>query len=317
LLELAAAEFERAVGQGRGAREASLPLDPEKCPPICAGGAAENRQRLRAWAETCKIALASGADPTHVRLDNLSFWIDGRRVEVGPAEILGAARLPTLDELEDRLAPRLAETVRSARQLLARQGLEGPDVVLHVGMGSRFPLVGRTLRESFPQSEHVIPPDPKECVVRGACRMMQGAVQARNALVRIRRPRSATATTSRIGLIENDGRARFVEVIGAGERVPEEGLVRTRPIVISGPGAYIHVKENAGMDDRVIIDGVRNPDIEEIVRFRPVVPAETSWEALEQAELDFALADNLDLRIVLRIPGVEPQEVYGQAGRKV
>lgn len=309
----------RAVRLSENAGKVELPTEDASL------AARTNRNTLRLWSERLKVALATQAPEDEVRasFQNLTFRFDGQERMLPGSMLFKQAGAPSLEEVQERVRPRLEETVEVIERLLAHHQLRQPDVLLRVGKASKLPAVDEVLRAAFPESRYITPEEAKECVVKGACtshlpgKVGSGVQIAAGALrpsVRVRLARqqqSLTATTSRLGIkIVDAGQAYFHELVGAGVAIPPDGLTVTLPGVVLNPGMNVlPVLENTGLEDRLLDDGGRpNPDIETIRRFDIDVPEDMDPYELEEVELIFRVLPDLSLRLTLRLEGHEPME---------
>lgn len=316
--ELLVERLLRAVRLSESASRIELPTEDASLAPRT------NRNTLRLWSERLKVALASKASEDEVRatFQNLTFRFDGQERMVPGSLLFKQAGAPGLAEVQDRVRPRLEETVEVILRLLANHQLEQPDVLLRVGKASKLPAVDEVLRAAFPQSRYVTPEEAKECVVKGACtthlpgRVGAGVQIAAGLLrpsVRVRLARqqqSLTATTSRLGIkVVDAGQAFFHELVGAGVAIPPEGLTMTVPVVLVPGMNVLPVLENTGLEERLLDEeGRPNPDIETIRHFDIEVPEEMDPFELEEVELSFRVLPDLSLRLTLTLEGHEPME---------
>ncbi len=317
--ELLVERLLRAVRLSENAGKVELPGEDASL------AARTNRNTLRLWAERLKVALASRAPEDEVRatFQNLTFRFDGQERMVPGSFLFKQAGAPLLEEVQERVRPRLQETVEVIARLLANHQLAQPDVLLRVGKASKLPAVDEVLRAAYPACRYVTPEEAKECVVKGACtthlpgKVGSGVQIAAGALrpsVRVRLARqqqSLTATTSRLGIkVVDAGHAYFHELVGAGVAIPPEGLTVTLPGVVLQPGMNVlPVLENTGLEERLLdVEGRPNPDIETIRQFDIEVPDEMDPFELEEVELTFRVLPDLSLRLTLTLEGHEPME---------
>ena len=278
--------------------------------------AARNEALLTAWAEELKIALVEGQELEELLLSlpSLYFEEDGKDKLVSSSSLRRSLRLPELEELQARIRPLLSDSLKRAGRLIARHGLEKPDVVLQVGQSCRLPAVEETLVQYFPEALHLRSASPKACVVQGAATTVFPGVSAGVQLSRgIDRPslrlklakdQSLSATTSRLGIkVLDGGKAWFQEVLGEGLPIPREGLRGSLEGVVLETGAnVITLLENCGHRDELVLHGQPNREILEVreVRFELSKPGDVQASELEDCQLRFTMSQDLTLTVELR-----------------
>lgn len=297
-----------------------LPLGEELEAPEMALTGRRNLNLMRNWAERLKVLLSEGAGEEAIRatFQSVHFWVDGAEQLIPGTVLWKQAGYPSLDEIQQGIAPRLEGSVAIVARLLEQHQQDEPEVVLRVGRASKLPLVEQVLQKAYPRARHLAPERAKQCVVEGAATFpipghAGGGVQlsrgARRAGVRVRlRSSSLVATTSRLGLkvVEGAG-AYFHEVIAAGVPVPRNGLRATLPGVVLAPGEnYLQILENAGYEDSLVLNGRPNPDIDVVRQATVSIPTEADPLDLEEVEVEFILGPDLSLELEVRVHGLDP-----------
>lgn len=290
-----------------------------------------NRNLLMSWSERAKLCLVQGlpAEDCWAEFPGLTVLEKGRERLVTASHWKRSVQLPTLEELQVAIEPRLIQSLQNVHRLLELHAVESPDVVLRVGKASQLPCIPRALQEAFPKSLHVAPQQLKGCVVEGACVPplpgLPSGVQLSRGLrrpgVRFRwKPQDGyTATTCRLGLqIEDSGESWFHEVLPEGVPIPPEGLQRTLEGLLLPPGPQtLIILENAGHEDRLVQNGRLNPDVHVVQRCEVEVPQ----LATDEFNLQFSLQTDWSLLVrltaadwegadILRLDGTELGRQY-------
>lgn len=299
-----------------------------------------NRNFLRFWAESAKIAIATYGDEHEEELRR-NEYIDGKNIksrlpeffqfsvivdnDVRTTELFYHEQVvPRQEEIDEQLRTRLEQIMEMMRRLARNNEIEVPDIILLSGKSSALPIVRRVMEEHFPGSRIECPPDLKECVVRGACQLTDPEVRTG---VDVRPPKggAVSATTSRLGLrVTDTGQAMFHEVLDAGVPIGEEGLRSPVGGIVLRRESRIRIMENTSLDDRIVVDGQPNRNITELKVFR-LDARLAEWEQrqarrvtdqdLFKAEVELVVTPNLMVRLVARVPGVEETlEFEAEAG---
>jgi hypothetical protein len=303
--------------------------------------AANNRGVLRAWAEASKIALAEFGDE-HTDLINgfrsmsrSDLDIQGIRLALQDGLKLGVIIdgavkegeqfshvdvVPRLQELEDRLRPRLEELSEMMRDLASHHGVREPEIILLSGKSSAFKLVRDVISKTFPEPSTIEHPDDlKECVVRGASLLSSRLISAG---VEIDLVEPMTTTTSRLGIRVNEaGHVKFKGFVEAGVPIPPGGLHGP----IKGLGRLhrhnvISILENTGLRDELVVEGQDNREIREL-RSYLVERTLKEWEEkhntqiadkdIAQAHIEFEISPSLNVKVRTALPGFEEAIEFG------
>lgn len=310
-----------------------IPLDQKKFEKTqYRGFAGQNWLRLREWAEVSKIALAAFGDEHLQEIDKeisspdldlpvmrfavreglkLTVIVDGAVKEGQPFS--HSDIVPRLQELEDRLRPKLEELTEMMVDLSSHHGIKEPDIILLSGKSSAFRLVERVIAERFPSSRLEYPDDLKECVVRGACYLFS---QLLSKHIEIEPSEPITTTTSRLGIRVNEaGHVKFMGFVDAGMPIPPSGLRGS----IKGLGRLrrhnvISILENTGLKDEFVVEGQDNREIRELKSYS-VEHTLRDWEEkhqtevankdLAEADIEFEISPSLKVKLLARISGVE------------
>lgn len=126
--------------------------------------------------------------------------------------------------------------------------------------------------------------------MRGAC--LARSMGRRGRAKRLVLPAGQRRTTCSIGLMDEDG--MFIPVIPLDCTIPDEGLERDRPNTWSGDGPIV-LWENLGFEkQRVRPDGSRNPLLQKLGTWQPVVnpklPPDANFALRLKLNADFTLA---------------------------
>ncbi len=302
--------------------EVLLPLGEAEAPELALTGR-RNESVLRNWSEKLKVLLSEGASEEALRatFSSLHFWIDGSEQMIPATFLWKQAGYPSLEQIEERIEPRLQESMTIIRRLLETHKLSSPQVVLRVGRASKLPLVQRVLEATFPEARHEAPELAKQCVVLGAATFpipgqAGGGIQlsrgSRRPGVRVRLSQSLKATTSRLGVkVVEAGKAYFYELIPAGVPVPKEGLrAQLEGMVLREGLNHIPILENSGYRDRLVLESHQpNPDISLLYQATVEVPAGLDPFDLDNAVLEFCLSPELELSLEVRVANLEPIEL--------
>jgi molecular chaperone DnaK (HSP70) len=292
--------------------------------------ATNERINLRTWAEYSKIALSDLGDGYREKLEvegkienypplmnlvlndfNLTVLIDNERKEqtFRPADIV-----PRMDELNQKLRPRLEKVVEMMKKLAENNRVEMPDIILLAGKSSALPIVEQVIREHFPKSKIDRPDDLKKCVAMGACQMYSPYLPGK-AYIKLPKNGSLEATTSSLGIGRQYGHLRFQEIIPAGVPIPAEGLRKVLDDLPPLERRYrIPILENTGLENDTIINGKPNPDIRVLREFH-LEQNLAEWEqannmiisdeSLSRAQIAFEVTPNLTAKLMAIIPGIE------------
>jgi molecular chaperone DnaK (HSP70) len=289
-----------------------------------------NRNILRRWAEAAKIAIATYGDEHQKQLSRDEF-IDGNNIRSLLPEFFlldvivdNDVRLrekfaheevvPEGNEISELLRPKLEKVMLMMQHLAENNTIKAPEIILLSGKSSALPVVREVMSEYFPASRIEMPSDLKECVVLGACQLMNPEARA---VVDVRPPKSGalSATTSRLGLrVTDTGQAIFREVIDAGVPIGADSLRKpVRGVVLRREGT-IRIMENTSLEDAIMLNGNPNPNITELKVFR-LNARLAEWETkhdrlitdqdLFNADLELVVTPNLLVKLVARVPGVD------------
>jgi hypothetical protein len=317
-----------------------IPFDAEKIKDYRRRGfAKENRNKLRRWAELSKIAIATYGDEHVGRVVETIRppMIDG--VNVGlllNAVLTGGERgmlslvaivdnevkrenfrhvdvVPTKGEIDARLRPIIEDIIGGkTKEWSQNLGVDTPDVILLSGKSSALPIVRELMDKHFSGAQVVLARELKECVVRGACKLSDKLPRIG---VRVRLDHSALgATTSRLGIGVRDGdQGKFLEIVGAGVPIQEEGLKRLVDVPLERH-TEIRLLEHTGHGVNLVVNNQENQHIRELKVFS-LESKLSEWERahgrrigdeeLEAAEVELEMMPNLSIRLVARLPGVE------------
>ncbi|HVG35963.1 MAG TPA: Hsp70 family protein [Pyrinomonadaceae bacterium] len=298
-----------------------------------------NRNFLRSWAEAAKIAISTYGDE-HQDALNRNYLIDGVNIRSRLPEFIRLAVIvdnivrdeqfehvdvvPQQEEINEQLRPKLEKIALMMQRLGQNNNVESPEIILLSGKSSALPLVREVMSEYFPTARIERPSDLKECVVRGACQLMNTETRA-GVDFNLKNSGAISATTSRLGLrVTDTGQAVFREVVDAGVPIGEEGLRSpVRGVVLKREGP-VRIMENTSLEDEIMLDGHPNPNITELKVFR-LNSQLSDWEEkhgrqitdhdLLKAEIELIVTPNLLVRLVARVPGVDGSlEFEAEAG---
>jgi molecular chaperone DnaK (HSP70) len=295
-----------------------IPFDPDNFnDPMRKSFANHNRMTLRSWAEAAKIEMSmygdEKADSSMIVDPHLTYLINNKHTS-------GSLRhkdiVPRVDELNERLRPRLDKLVEMMKRLARNNNVEAPEVILLSGMSSALPIVREVIEEAFPppHSEIYTPKDLKECVVKGASHYTSDDAIA-GVYLDIDRDSYLSATTSRLGIrVSDTGQTKFKEIIDAGVPIGQSGLTVPVTGAILRRNTRIRILENTGLDDELVIKGKENPNITELRVFR-LDHRLVEWERqknkkitdqmLLDAKMELEISPNLRVRLIARVPEVE------------
>jgi len=190
--------------------------------------AMQNHGRLLQWAEQTKLLLIQHGDDHALYFPpakpdlfpdlKLSLWNRS-----GPEDrpFAHSQIVPKRADLDAFLRPQLETLAASLAELVSASQASGIDYIRLSGKPSSIPLVAQVLAERFPNAQIRPAPEPKECVVEGAC--IPDRFRAAASVVLILDESGFVRTTSRVG-IEDAGRRCFVELIGLGLAISEQGI---------------------------------------------------------------------------------------------
>lgn len=300
--------------------------------------ARQNRPRLRAKAEVAKIAIALYGD-SHVD-DRSQIWhgailpggaelsetvlfsdlylnvvVDNVLVSK-PEEFKYKDIVPSKEQIEAQLRPKLSEIVASMKALVQKKAIDAPEIILLSGKSSALPIVKEVISDAFASSTIAMPKDLKECVVRGAC-VLTDPEPREGVSVQFDHDQNLSAMTSSLGIsVRGENGSRFRTAIEAGEPMGKEGVRG----VLKGDveftrRARITIYENTGFSDK-LVDGTGkdNPNITELKTFK-LESKLAEWERIHDCKIDEAkiakaqieleATPNFRVRLTARIPGIE------------
>ncbi|MEK6280185.1 MAG: Hsp70 family protein [Acidobacteriota bacterium] len=301
-----------------------------------------NRNSLRLWAEAAKIAVSTYGDEHQKKLSVPgNEFIDGIPIKSRlPQSFLlavivdNAVRLteeffhedvvPRQQEIDSQLRPKLEDLADMMQRLAKHHDVTAPDIILLSGKSSALPVVPEVMAEYFPTARIAKPADLKECVVSGACQL----VNPDPGPVYIKFKGAKTAMTSRLGLRVNDpdtGLSAFSQVIDAGVPIGDAGL-RQRVLGIAlDRETQIRILENtSSKDDWLSLNGKWNRNITEL-KVSSIDAKLSEWEKkhnrtvtdqdLEDAEIELLVTPTLAVKLTVRVPGMnEPLEFEAEWG---
>jgi Molecular chaperone len=240
-----------------------------------------NQNSLRMIAEAFKVSLsdqrASLAESfqIHLQVGSESGLYSVRLADVrsfGGEDIAGLFLAYARAQLTERVA-------------MLKNAIDGcgvaPDVIQISGKTSHLSVVRETLVAAFPSVQIIRAPDPKECVVMGACltRSMRRGVYID---LDMERP----CLTSSIGAYGLASTA-FQTIFRVGQPIPDDGLKGTLAQAWDGKGPIVVWEDLKGAVTDV-------PDFEAAKHFKKL----GTWEPEERREL--VDGDVWDLHVVLR-----------------
>jgi molecular chaperone DnaK (HSP70) len=285
--------------------------------------ARENRIYLREWAEAAKIAISDYAariarngdrsNPPNIPAPVLSVIVDNETKNLFDVDIV-----PTVEELNEQLKPRLKALMEMMRRLAVNNGIVSPDVILLSGQSSALPIVEEIIKGQFPNAAIHRPNDLKECVVLGACQFSHEEA-ASGVYIDIEESSCLSATTSRLGIRVNEyGQIKFSEIIDAGVPIGASGLKVPVTGTVLKRQTRIRILENTGLEDEMVINGKENQNITPLKEFR-LEQRLAEWEgrhgtkitdkALFDAKLELEITPSLGVKLIARVPGIdEPLE---------
>jgi len=269
--------------------------------------AIQNHGRLLQWAEQTKLLLIQYGDdhalhfpPTKPDLFpdlKLSLW-----TRSGPEgrSFAHSQIVPKRADLDAYLRPHLENLAASLAGLVSASQIGALDYIRLSGKPSAIPLVSDVLAERFPKAQIRPAPEPKECVVEGAC--IPDRFRAAASVVLILDESGFVRTTSRIG-IEDAGRRSFVELIGLGLAISEQGITGHLDSFPLRSGVKVRLLDNASVANDSIPG---NPDITTIGTF-VIDPAHNTLAKNEvlPARLELRLSRDFKPGLVAHVPGRE------------
>jgi molecular chaperone DnaK (HSP70) len=224
-----------------------------------------NQGRLDRWAEKVKIELgrrrggfldrwpvAKAGDPVYLAL----------AMEAGRSTVLRAFPhleiVPSVDAFEQWIMSEIASHASHFADLVKSAGGDYPDFILLSGRSGGMPVVAEAMRTLFPQSDLLVPGEPKESVVAGACIPY---ILSFSDEVMLQLDTSLSARLpSRVGYVSED---RFRPVFEAGLTVPETGVTIEREYPLR-TGSRIRMVETANHSSDEVLDekelGMYTPD---------------------------------------------------------
>jgi molecular chaperone DnaK (HSP70) len=292
--------------------------------------AQENRNSLRRLAEAVKIAVSAHGEE-HREVLRKNPLIDGVNYslklpeqftlaaivdnEIKPAELFQYVKcIPRRAEIDEATRPRLDGVVELMKRLAGNNGVKAPEVILLTGKSSALPVVRSVIQEAFKESKLVMPPDSKECVVRGACQLSDETPEAKVS-VQFEQKSHLGSTTSRLGISVNEaGRHMFHQLIDAGVPIGEGIRVKIERVQLKNRRTRINILENtSAVEDKLSINDEDNRNIEELKSFK-LESRLVEWERahgrvisdqeIRSAEIELHLTPKLALRLVAKIPGI-------------
>jgi molecular chaperone DnaK (HSP70) len=266
--------------------------------------AALNRARLQRWAEEVKLHLFSGPSAAlpAVLTEPLRLAVfHDSGADERPFDFSQVA--PVLGELNQYLSEELERFDAMLRHLLQTSGRGQLDVVYLSGKSSAIPLVREFFGSRY--SSTLLAPEPKECVVRGAC-LYQKLLHSIDLALHVEGEGALKTTTSRLGIQSTGpgGESVFKEVFGLGVRIPCSGLKAKLPHFRLSSRSRIRLLENASPDqDLLEIGGAENRDVSEIGTYVLKQSPSSLGKTPVEAELEFTVMEDLELKVVARIEG--------------
>lgn len=272
--------------------------------------AIENSGRLSQWAEYSKLLLFQHGDDHSLQLPlkpglfpevKLSLWGESGSTE---QSFRHDQIVPKRADLDKLLSTRVKELATDLAKLVALSHVGNLDYIRLSGKSSTIPLVSEVLAKEFPGAELRPASEPKQCVVEGACIKYQ-ADFAINAFP-IFEQSDFVQTTSRIG-IEDVRAHRFVELIGVGVPVSDDGLIGHYERFPLRAGARVRLLENASIADNIM----PSKDISLIATFR-VDPTYTGSpkQRVVPARLELRLSPDLTPTLVATVPDAKPVSFF-------
>lgn len=319
VMQISRAKFIAAVQAASPEANVVLPFDAEDFnDPRRQLFAKQNRVAIRRWAEQSKIAISEYGDEhaykTTLTAPNLTVIVND---EVRLNESFEHEQVvPKRAEVDERIRPRLEALAEEMENLAREHKAESPDVILLSGKSSALPVVREVIERRFPRSAIVMPNDLKECVVMGACRRFHTDVVA-GVYINLEHEGGLSATTSRLGIrVSEAGQIKFKGLIAAGVPIEAHGLrVPVKGIVLQR-STRIRILENTGPVDDWIVNGKENKNINELKVFR-LEHKLAEWErgrgfqitnqSLIDAGIELEVTQNLGVKLIATIPGIEEQ----------
>ena len=199
------------------------------------------------------------------------------------------------------LRPHLEGLAADLAELVSISGLGSLDYIRLSGKPSAMPLVGEVLAERFPNAQCRPAPEPKECVVEGAC--IPDRFRASTSVVLILADSDFVRTTSRIG-IEDASTRSFVEMIGLGVPISDGVLTGDYENFPLRRGVKIRLLDNASLSNDSLAG---NADVTVIGTF----VLDPSYGALPKnqvlpARLELRLSRDFKPTLVAHVPDREP-----------
>lgn len=303
------------------ARNTILPFDAENFREAYRRRLAqENRNVLRQWSESVKIAISNKGD-NHDELIGIDLQRSFQLAVIVDSEIRRTESfdhdvvVPKQHEIDEALRPKL-ESIAQMMQQLAQPHIAAPHIILLSGKSSALPVVRKVMEQYFPDARLEVPTDLKECVVRGACEL-SNPDPAAGVSFNLKNAGALSATTSWLGLRVTDdetGEPRFEKVIDAGMPIGTEGLKRPVPSYVElRRDSKITILENTGLETWMRRGGQRNKNITPLKAFRLEAKLE-EWEQrngrrigdrdLADAEMELVIMPDLIVKLIARIRGV-------------
>jgi hypothetical protein len=283
--------------------EASQAPDPSRSWLARSNGAA-----LLHWAECTKLLLVRYGDGHEAQLASMPGMFSNLKLNVFTPSGVEELQFPHSEivpkeaELWRHLESELLKLTSMLKGLVAHSETACLDYILLSGKSSAIRLVGEVLKREFPSSTVRLAPEPKECVVSGAC-ILEKLQDAADMYLNIE---GGAATTSRIGFenVGPGGTKIFQVLVEAGVPIPDHGLTTMRPCLLNRR-KEIRLLENDSEDNALWILGKENPNISELGVYVMDNPPDWLPQRPVPASLELTVSQNLDFHLAARVEGHE------------